>query len=82
MRAKLLMRGFKGHLEKLKTSVLKLNYEKVSDVLDIEIRENPLEYEDLEKEAKELRKSMKDIKAEIVFLNIDSMGDYEHGENC
>ena len=76
------MRGFKGHLEKLKTSVLKLNYEKVSDVLDIEIRENPLEYEDLEEEAKELRKSMKDIKAEIVFLNIDSMGDYEHGENC
>ena len=82
MRAKLLMRGFKGYLEKLKTSVLKLNYEKVSDVLDIEIRENPLEYEDLEEEAKELRKSMKDIKAEIVFLNIDSMGDYEHGENC
>ena len=82
MRAKLLMQGFKGHLEKLKTSVLKLNYEKVSDVLDIEIRENPLEYEDLEEEAKELRKSMKDIKAEIVFLNIDSMGDYEHGENC
>ena len=66
----------------MKTSVLKLNYEKVSDVLDIEIRENPLEYEDLEEEAKELRKSMKDIKAEIVFLNIDSMGDYEHGENC
>ena len=82
MRSKLLMRGFKGHLEKLKTSVLILNYEKVSDVLDIEIRENPLEYEDLEEEAKELRKSMKDIKAEIVFLNIDSMGDYEHGENC
>ena len=78
----MLMRGFEGHLEKLKTSVLKLNYEKVSDVLDIEIRENPLEYEDLEEEAKELRKSMKDIKAEIVFLNIDSMGDYEHGENC
>ena len=51
-------------------------------MLDIEIRENPLEYEDLEEEAKELRKSMKDIKAEIVFLNIDSMGDYEHGENC
>ena len=69
LRAKVIFRSFEGQLEKLKTLVLKLNYEK--------IREN-LEYEDLEEKANELRKYMENFKAEIVFLTrtsspIDSM---------
>ena len=73
LRAKVLIRCFEGQLEKLKSLVLKLNYEKVSDVPDIEIRENLLVYEELEEKANELRKFMENMKAEIVFLYVDSV---------
>ena len=73
LRAKVLIGSFEGQLEKLKTLVLKLNYENVSDVSDIDIRENLLGYENLEEKANELRKFMENMKAEIVFLNIDSV---------
>ena len=61
LRAKVLIRCFEGQLEKLKSLVLKFNYEKVSDVPDIEIRENLLVYEELEEKANELRKFMENI---------------------